>query len=778
MNTNHFFSVNYSELSQGNANLIKTEVARTDASVSMMSMTKNRSDNEVYLFTLSSVQNTKIVVLNEETGNSVVITPTEGAPTQFELSPFFIEELKRAALGDADRYLVVETNADFSIRNVTSVSTENREVFIPRYFYGPKENVKEALPKDRQIVHIFKEKPRFIPAFPNDPEKLRLIAQLEEEMSYYVYMYQLPDGTLIIYDEHFNPINPNAEKNEVNKSTRNTNLQFNLSGNLNTQQRAATEHAQNIWSAELLGTIPIDIEVRFLSMGSGILGGSYRQPHYWNSVTQTWYSSTLGKQLEDGITHNLVDIRLEMSSNYSWHYGITGNPSSSQYDWITVMLHEITHGLGFSTLVQSNGSYVYTTSGGIQNTPTNFPGIFDRQLYQGSTLGTNLPDLNQSQRASLVVSNNLFSGRPSSFLLAANSGDRVKMFAPNPWRAGSSVVHWDNSVTFPTFMKYSASPGFKQHTINVREIAIMQDMGWRILYEISGPATLICSSPSTFTIQNFPPGATVTWTQSFNLAQVSGSGNTMTFRAAAGLVSGGPGWIEATVNGVQLRRLHISWVGVPNMENTDIGIGFTGNPYSRNLCRNVTYTLIAHQRSDENNPITGYVWDFGSWSPYVTNYQPSPSGIANAYVDIRLDGSAPAFQIVLIAPINPCSPNYGTGIDEEMFPIGIMFYAVRCFRESLPYTVEYPSPASSVLPVQIIPHPEQVAVRTGRNAVDLKYDIRLYDRNSNAVRQLATEEEQFQFDISDLPNGNYSLHIYDDIDDTPIVQQVIIENSF
>jgi hypothetical protein len=160
----HLFSVNYGDLSRDNANLIRTEVARISASISTISMTKNRNNKDVCSFSLSSIQNTKIIILNEETGNSVEITPVDGT-TQFELSPFFVEELKQAALGDADRYLIVEADNDFLVRNVASVSVANQKAFIPRYFYGPKENVKEALPKDRRIIHVFKEKPILISQF-------------------------------------------------------------------------------------------------------------------------------------------------------------------------------------------------------------------------------------------------------------------------------------------------------------------------------------------------------------------------------------------------------------------------------------------------------------------------------------------------------------------------------------------------------------------------------------------------------------------------------------
>jgi hypothetical protein len=78
-------------------------------------------------------------------------------------------------------------------------------VYVPRYFYGEKENVKEALPKERQITSISKSKPQLISAFPDDPEVQQRIALLEEARSYYVYVFKLPDGTKCTSSEIFNP---------------------------------------------------------------------------------------------------------------------------------------------------------------------------------------------------------------------------------------------------------------------------------------------------------------------------------------------------------------------------------------------------------------------------------------------------------------------------------------------------------------------------------------------------------------------------------------------
>jgi len=503
----HLFSVEYNDLSQENVRQVKEQVINSGVSITTLaSSLKGECD-----ISLSTVQNTKIIILNEKTGNNVVVTPTKDAPTQFRLQPFFIEELSRSALGDTDRYLIIEAGADFSVRSAASVSRTTEDVFIPAYFYGNNENVKEALPADRQIIHIIKEKPRLIPAFPDDPENLRYVAQLEEEMSYYVYMYKLPGGTLCIYDEHFNP---SEGKNGVSTSTKTntrastrtccTHLQFILSGSLNIQQRTATEYALELWSEQLAGTVPIDINVTFLNMNNpNILGGSYTQPNFLDDGTyfpqypNTWYSSAQWNQIVGYDATTQRDIRIEMNTQFGFYFGLDGNTSG--FDYITIILHEVTHGLGFFPLCGSNGAYLYG----------NNPGIFDRQLYQGTIGNICLTDLTQTQRAALVTSRNLYAGRPGSYLLAANSGNRVKMYAPSPWQSGSSVSHWDLGQTFQNFMQYAYQ--YPLHTFNTRKIAILRDMGWEIP----------CPSTVNFFNQTVTTNTTVTSCGDINLQNVT-----------------------------------------------------------------------------------------------------------------------------------------------------------------------------------------------------------------------------------------------------------------
>ena len=488
----HLFSVNYNDLSQENVTQLKAQIAGSE--VSTLSLTKNNENRDVYPVAFSSVQNTKIIILNEETGAHVIVETHCNAslptPNEFQLAPFFIEELRQGILGSANRYVILETANDFSVKSVSAVAATRRDAYIPQYWYGKKENVQEALPQNRQIIHIFKQKPKYFPAFPDDPENLRYVEQLEEEMSYYIYMYKLPDGTLATYDEHFNPTD------DKNLSRIGNNLEFVLSGSLNATQQTATEYALGLWSEQLAGTVPVDINVTFTNMGSGVLGGSYRQQDFLNNgqvpdmPTNTYYCSSLWNQLVGYDATSMRDIRIEMSTNFSFYFGLDGNTSG--YDYVTIMLHEATHGLGFYPLCGTNGSYSYTTASGNSGSTT-YPGIYDRQLFQGLD-GVCLTELNQTQRGSLVKSNNLYSGAPDSYLLAANGGVRVKMFAPSSWMSGSSVSHWDQSVNnFATFMKYAYTSPL--HIFNTRKIGMMLDLGWMLPGFI--PVTEIINVPDT-----------------------------------------------------------------------------------------------------------------------------------------------------------------------------------------------------------------------------------------------------------------------------------------
>jgi len=455
------FSISQNHLSQENVTHLRDQVAQSD--ILELSLTRNNEDKSVYAVPLSSIQNTKIVIFNEETGGNVMIIPVDESCIEFQVTPFFIEEMRQAILGDAGHYLMIEAWEEtsqpevFTVKNIFSVPVSNDEVYIPKYFYGKKDEVKEALPKDRQIVGIYKQKPQLISAFPENLAHQQYIAQLEEDMSYYIYMFKFPDGTLCTYDEHFNP------KQKEKLSRVGNFLEFNLYGVLTETQRIATEYSLELWSEQLAGTQPVNIEVNLFSLGEGVLGMSYFPPCFFDPDTNIWYPYSLWKQKMDTAISSEWDIFIVMNSDYRFYFGLD---AAGGMDFVTIMIHEITHGLGFGCYCSPNGNFFYGA-----------PGIYDCMLYKGLT-GPCFTELTNDERAALLISNNLYSGRPNSNLLEAHNGVRVKMYAPTRYSGGSTAHHWDNGVGFVNFMGYSYT--YPLHTFNNRKIGIMKDMGYEL----------------------------------------------------------------------------------------------------------------------------------------------------------------------------------------------------------------------------------------------------------------------------------------------------------
>ena len=93
----------------------------------------------------------------------------------------------------------------------------------------------------------------------------------------------------------------------------------------------------------------------------------------------------------------------------------------------------------------------------------------------------------------------------------------------------------------------------------------------------------------------------------------------------------------------------------------------------------------------------------------------------------------------------------------------------------------YPNPVSDILYIEI--DAESVSQskapgQTGANAKKVEHvcEVRLYDGLGNLLRQTDTKGGTVQFNVSGLPDGIYYLHIYDGVNDTPDIRQIVVEH--
>lgn len=153
---------------------------------------------------------------------------------------------------------------------------------------------------------------------------------------------------------------------------------------------------------------------------------------------------------------------------------------ASQIDLWSVALHEITHIMGFNSGIKVNGS------GRLNNTPgTNDQyGFYDKFIVRGTGNGLiNTPNNNTASYAGTagnpapdLISNDLF--WVGEFGVAANGGQRIKLFAPGAFDSGSSISHVDPSGLANGVMTPASTAGTATRTYTGAEIGMMIDIGW------------------------------------------------------------------------------------------------------------------------------------------------------------------------------------------------------------------------------------------------------------------------------------------------------------
>jgi hypothetical protein len=267
------------------------------------------------------------------------------------------------------------------------------------------------------------------------------------------------------------------------------------------QQRLnAFQHAAGIWGATLPSGPTITVRASWdstLSCGatSGTLGSAGSVSLFRNfpgaPVINTWFGSALANTLSGtDLDPTSAEIRARFNpdigtggsepclQNSHWYYGLdTNDPSPfGSINLVTVLLHEFAHGLGFQTFTSS--------STGTQ--PGGFPSTYDRFLFD-NTANKNWTQMTDTERvASAINSGNLVWNGPqvtgdAAFLTAGKDAQgHPLMRAPNPVQAGSSVSHWDTTLSPNQLMEPNISSTLS-HSVRLPQdltFSLLTDVGW------------------------------------------------------------------------------------------------------------------------------------------------------------------------------------------------------------------------------------------------------------------------------------------------------------
>ena len=255
-----------------------------------------------------------------------------------------------------------------------------------------------------------------------------------------------------------------------------------------TEAQDAFSYAVDIWEGLIVSSQTIQVDACWSVLQNGVLGSAGAVTVHSGFTgapnPSVWYPAALANSLNNSdLDETRSDIRAQFNSNFSWYFGTDGNPSTSQFDFVSVVLHELGHGLGFvgSMNVNTNtGAGSYGISG--------FPLVYDTFSENGS--GTALVGGFTNGSTALggqLTSNNIFFDGSSAN--GANNNNPVKLYAPNTWAQGSSFAHLDEvfNDTDHALMTFSLSNGEALHDVGDVTLALFEDMGWEL--ETSLPVT-------------------------------------------------------------------------------------------------------------------------------------------------------------------------------------------------------------------------------------------------------------------------------------------------
>ncbi len=248
----------------------------------------------------------------------------------------------------------------------------------------------------------------------------------------------------------------------------------------------AFQAAVDIWANLITSPIPIRITATWRAIDSGTGGGTTLGQASPGDFTRnfpgqqragTWYPIALAEKIsgQELNSINEPDITADFNSTAPWYLGLAA-PPANQFDFTSVVLHELCHGLGFTSSMRvsgNNGSWGFGTGS---------PFVYDHFLENGSSQQLlNATDFANNSNAlrQQLLSGNLFFNSPA----AIAAGEKPKIFAPTTYQPGSSISHV-NDATYPS----GNANSLMTSAASLREVirdpgplvkAMFADMGWK-----------------------------------------------------------------------------------------------------------------------------------------------------------------------------------------------------------------------------------------------------------------------------------------------------------
>ncbi|WP_082063743.1 T9SS type A sorting domain-containing protein [Draconibacterium sediminis] len=259
------------------------------------------------------------------------------------------------------------------------------------------------------------------------------------------------------------------------------------------EAQVAFAYAVSIWETIIESDMPIRMQANWENnLGTNVLGSCGPETYYKDfkdaPFKGRYYPVAIAEKIakREMNGESRYDMIANFNSNVDWYYGTDMNCPDTLYDLVTVVMHEIGHGLGFTGFffvddAESQGAYGYYEFGDATS--------FDLLVEQGAADGEQLVDTSffenkSAELLSALQSRNLYANSPIA--MERNRGNKPRLYAPEFFDDGSSVYHL-NDNTYPngndnSLMTHAIGMAEAIHDPGPLTRGIMDDIGWRNIF--------------------------------------------------------------------------------------------------------------------------------------------------------------------------------------------------------------------------------------------------------------------------------------------------------